>query len=160
MISETEFVELGNSLSTGFFADNVVLAVARTQRLGKLQDKDILIFREAIQLLNRILQGEKWLDSRKIDTRSADSALAFNRAVHALPNIRMPNEFVEYIMLLKQIISELLDKSVDPEGNLKKVRGFFYSYARAISAESQGILGRTSESPGVSSWTRLGLETT
>ena len=160
MISETEFVELGNSLSTGFFADNVVLAVARTQRLGKLQDKDIRTFKEAIQLLNRILDGEKWLESTKLDTRSAESALAFNRAVHALPSIRVPKEFVDHIILLKKAIVDLLDKGASPQDHFIKVREFFYNYSIAVSAESQKVIQRTGEMPGVSSWSQIAQETT
>ena len=46
------------------------------------------------------------------------------------------------------IITDLLDKGSASDDQLKKVREFFYNYARAVSAESQNIIGRTSELQG------------
>lgn len=154
MISEIEFAELGNSLSTGFFADNVVMALARTQRLGRLQDEDRPIIKGADSLLNQVLMGEKWLRRKKLDAKSAESALAFDRAVHALPSIGVPCEFVDHIKHLRQIVHTLQEKGTAPENEIQKVRRFFFSYARAVSIESQRVIERSSEPQGVIAWTQ------
>ena len=152
MISETEFAELSDSLSTGFFADKVVMALARTQRLGRLQDKDRPTMKEAERLLEHVLRGERWLEKKKLDAQSAESAVAFDRAVHALPDIRVPREFVNYIKRLRQILHTLREKGTAPEEEIQEVRSFFFNYARAVSIESQRVIERSSEPQGVMIW--------
>lgn len=154
MISETEFAELSDSLSTGFFADKVVMALARTQRLGRLQDKDRPTMKEAERLLEHVLSGERWLDKKKLNAKSAESAVAFDRAVHALPSIRVPREFVNHIEHLRQILHTLQEKGTTPEEEIKEVRSFFFNYARAVSIESQRVIERSSEPQGVMIWAR------
>jgi len=154
MISETEFAELSDSLSTGFFADKVVMALARTQRLGRLQEKDQPTMKAACSLLGQVLKGEKWLATRKLNSQSAESAVAFDRAVHALPSIRVPCEFVNYIERLRQILHTLQEKGTTPEEEIKEVRSFFFNYARAVSIESQRVIERSSEPQGVMIWAR------
>lgn len=160
MISETEFAELGNSLSTGFFADKVVMAIARTQRVGHLQEKDQKTIKESQSLLEQVLKGEKWLETKKLDAKSAESALAFDRAVHALPSIRVPREFVDYIKHLRQILRIVQEKGTAPDKEIQEVRSFFFNYARAISIESQRVIERSSEPQGVFSWTQPNQGTT
>lgn len=152
MISETEFAELSDSLSTGFFADKVVMALARTRRLGRLQDKDRPTMKEAERLLEHVLCGERWLDKKKLDAKSAESAVAFDRAVHALPSIRVPRDFVYYITHLRQILHTVQEKDTAPEEEIQKVRSFFFNYARAVSIESQRVIERSSEPQGVMIW--------
>lgn len=154
MISETEFAELSDSLSTGFFADKVVMALARTQRLGQVQDTDLPTIKEAGRLLKHVLRGERWLDKKKLDAKSAESAVAFDRAVHALPSIRIPSEFVDYIKGLSQILQTLQEKGTAPEEQILKVRSFFFKFARAVSIESQRVIGRSSEPQGVMIWSQ------
>jgi len=160
MISETEFAELSDSLSTGFFADKVVIALARTQLLGRLQDKDRPTMKEAEGLLEHVLRGERWLDKKKLDAQSAESAVAFDRAVHALPRIRVSREFVDHIELLKQILQNLQEKGATPEEEIKEVRRFFFNYARAVSIESQRVIERSSEPQGVMVWSQRNRGTT
>ena len=154
MISETEFAELSDSLSTGFFADKVVMALARTQRLGRLQDKDRLTMKEAERLLEDVLRGEKWLNKKKLDARSAESAVAFDRAVHALPSIRVSREFVDYITHIRQILHAVQEKGTAPEEEIQEVRSFFFNFARAVSIESQRVIERSSVPQGVMIWAR------
>jgi hypothetical protein len=152
MISETEFAELSDSLSTGFFADKVVMVLARTQRLSQLQDADRPTIKEAERLLEHVLRGERWLDKKKLNAESAESAVAFDRAVHALPSIRVPSEFVEHIKHLLQILDTVQKKGTAPEEEIQKVRSFFFNFARAVSIESQRVIERSSEPQGVMIW--------
>ena len=159
MISETEFAELSDSLSTGFFADKVVMALARTQRLGQLQNIDRPTIKEAERLLEHVLSGERWLDKKKMDAKSAESAVAFDRAVHALPSIRVPSKFVDYIKHLRQILQTLQEKSNASEEEIQEVRRFFFKFARAVSIESQRVIERSSEPQGVMIWAQPNQET-
>ena len=160
MISETEFAELSNSLSTGFFADKVVLALARTQRLGRLQDRDVKTIKEASRLLGQIIKGEQWLQNKKLDTKSAESALAFDRAVHALPWIGIPSEFVDYIKQLQRTVNKLLKEGSASTESIQKVRGFFFGFARAVSIESQRVIESPSEPQGIMAWNHYARGTT
>ena len=148
MISETEFAELGNSLTEGFFTDNVVLVLARTQRLNALKEFDKTTLKEAIKLLDNILHGEKWFEKRKIDAKAAETALALKRAVFAVPNITIPDEFVDYINTLKETLNNLLTTGKVDNKKIQEVRKFFYSYAKALSAESKSIIEKSSEPIG------------
>ena len=158
MISETEFSELGNSLVTGFFTDNVILTLTRTVRLGGLQSKDKKIIKEATQLLDSILIGGKWLENRKISSRSAETALALNRAVHALPDKTIPDDFVQHIRYLKDILVNLLQNGQETKDKIDEVRDFFDKYSRALSAESQSIIERSSEPSRIAICAPLGRE--
>jgi len=160
MISETEFAELSDSLSTGFFADKVVMALARTQRLGRLQDEDRPTMKEAERLLEHVLRGERWLDRKKLDAKSAESAVAFDRAVHALPSIKVPSEFVVHIKRLLQILDTVQKKGAAPDNEIQKVRSFFFNFARAVSIESQRVIERSSEPQGVMIWAQPNQGTT
>ncbi len=153
MISETEFAELGSSLSTGFFADNVVLVLARIQRLGKLREQDRPLVQEASSLLEQVLEGEKWLEKKELNSKSAESAIAFDRAVHALPSIKITDEFVNYITCLKKVLQTVQEQGTDSDENVQRVRNFFFKYARAVSAESQRLIERSSDPQGVIKWT-------
>lgn len=159
MISETEFAELSDSLSTGFFADKVVMALARTQRLGPLQDEDKPTIKEAVRLLEHVLRGERWLANKKLGARSVESAVAFDRAVHALPEIKAPSEFVNHIRHLLQILDTVQEKGTTPEKELLEVRGFFFNFARAVSIESQRVIERSSEPQVVSIWAQPSKQT-
>ena len=159
MISETEFAELSDSLSTGFFADKVVMAFARTQRLGRLQDKDRPTIKEAERLLEHVLRGERWLVNKKLGAKSAESAVAFDRAVHALPRIKVPSEFVNHIKRLLQILDTVQEKGTAPEKEIQEVRSFFFNFARAVSIESQRVIERSSEPQGVMIWAQPNQET-
>lgn len=152
MISETEFAELSDSLSTGFFADKVVMALARTQRLGRLQETDQPTMKEAHSLLEHVLRGEKWLETKKLDAKSAESAVAFDRAAHALPSIRVSSKFVNYIKHLRQILRIVQEKGTAPDKEIQEVRSFFFNYARVVSIESQRVIERSSEPQGVMIW--------
>lgn len=145
MFTETEFAELGNSLVTGFFADNVILALTRTERIGSLQSKDKRTLKEAIKLLNNVLLGKKWLESIRVNSKSAETALALNRAVHALPDITMPDEFVAHIKDLKTILVNILQDGRENKDRILKARNFFDNYAKALSVESQNIIEKSSE---------------
>ncbi len=147
MISETEFAELGNSLSTGFFTDNVVLALARIQRLGSLREEDYPLMRKASSLLEQILEGERWLEKKELTPKSAESAVAFDRAVHALPLIRISGDFVKYIQFLQNILQTIQEKGTDSEDDVQKLRNFFFRYGKTVSAESKRLMERTTIEP-------------
>ncbi len=155
MISETEFAELGNSLVTGFFADNVILALTRTERIEGLQSRDERTLKKAIKLLGNILLGRKWVESRRVNSKSAETALALNRAVHALPDITMPDDFVAYIKELKATLVNLVQNGQEDKDRIVKVRSFFDNYARALSEESQNIIEKSSEPSRVATCVQL-----
>lgn len=156
MITETEFTELGNSLSTGFFIDRVVMTLVRIQRLGKVTEESRPVLQEALQLLNQICEGEKWLDNKTFDSRSAESAMAFNRAVSSLSfQFRAQKEFTDYIEKLKTIIESLLEQNrISEEEDLRTVRNFFSAYGRRVFIEAQNIIDRSGEPPGFRLWNR------
>ncbi len=159
MFSENEFAGLGDSLSAGFFVDRVVTSLTRTQRLGRLQTKDRSDLQGAKKLLDRVLRGERWLSDKLLDGQSAESALAFDRAAHALPSITVSKEFVSHIQRLQEALIALLNEGTAPEDDIKEVRTFFFSYGRTVSAESRSVIERSSEPHGVDVWPQGRQET-
>ena len=158
MISETEFAELGDSLVTGFFADNVVMALTRTERIGSLQNNDKRTLKAAKKLLDDVLLGRKWVENSRVNSKSVETALALKRAVHALPDKTAPDDFVAYVRDLKIILSNLLAEGQETKDNLERVRGFFDSYARALSIESQNVIERSSEPSRIATCAQAGQD--
>lgn len=155
MISEAEFAELGNSLLTGFFIDRVIMSLARTQRLGQLGQEDQPLIDQASQLLRQVLEGERWLDVKQFNGQSAESALAFDRAVTALPlHIRAPKEFTEYITGLEQITNTLLEHGSASAEEIREVRDFFSRYGRKVFTEAQNVIERSGKPEGLQLWTQ------
>lgn len=155
MISETEFLQLGNSLATGFFIDKVVMALARVQKLGCLQDEDRPVIEKASRLLEQILEGEKWLDVKKFDGHSGESALAFGRAASALAlHIRLPSEFIQYITCREKTLSMLLQGNTVSNDEVKLAREFFFSYGRRVFTEAQNVIEHSAEPQGLRLWTQ------
>ena len=155
MISEAEFLQMGNSLATGFFIDKVVMALAKVQKLGCLQEEDRPVIEKASSLLERVLEGERWLNVKKFDAHSGESALAFDRAARALPlHIRIPNEFIQYITRLKGTFNMLLQQSTAPDDEVKLVRRFFFSYGRTVFMEAQTVIEHSAEPRGLRLWTQ------
>jgi len=153
MISETEFAQMGDSLSTGFLIDKVVTSLARTQRLGHIQKEDQPTIQEALRILQRVLDGERWLGIKQFDAQSGESALAFDRAVSALSlQARVPSEFASHVTHLEEILNTLIEKGVAPDKEIKRVRDFFSKYGRRVFIEAQSIIDRSGEPQGLRLW--------
>lgn len=160
MISEVDFAELGDSLSTGFFADKVIMALTRTQRIGQLQDQDRPTIQNALELFKRILNGGKWLDNRRFTTESAESAVAFDRAVTALSiPISTSMDFNQYIERLEQSTDTLLTQNTVEAEELKRLRHFFTDYGRRVFAEAEDVIERSGTPQGLHLWTQRPQET-
>jgi len=160
MISETEFAQMGDSLSTGFFIDKVVLSLARTQRLGRLLPEDRHTIEQAVEILRQVLSGEKWLGVKQFDVHSGESALAFDRAVKALSlTFREPSKFAEYITHLENILTTLLEEGTASETEIRLMRTFFSGYGRRVFAEAQSVIDRSGEPQGLQLWTQRAQET-
>lgn len=155
MISEAEFLQMGNSLATGFFIDKVVMALAKVQKVTYLQQEDRPVIEKASCLLERVLNGERLLDVKKFDAHSGESALAFGRAATALsPRIRIPSELVEYINCLKETLNILLKEGTAPDDEVKEARQFFFRYGKGVFAEAQNVIERSVEPQGLRLWTQ------
>lgn len=150
MLSEAEFAELGDSLSTGFFIDNVIMALVRTQRLDQLQGEDRTVIECALHLLRHVLKGEKWLDVRRFTKESPESAIAFDRAVTAwsIP-LRAPQDFTEYIRNLEQVTSTLLQQGKAEVEEVEQLRHFFSNYGRRVFVEAQDVIERSGRPQGL-----------
>ena len=160
MISDTEFAELGDSLAIGLFIDNVVMAIARTQHEGSLAEKDRQVVDGAINLLEDILVGERWLDEGQFDQRSTAAAVAFSRAVNALPSVRVTQQFTAHINNLKEITKRFGEEGTIADAEAAQLRSFFASYGRAVLTEGQRVVDRVSEPQGFRLWIKPPTETT
>lgn len=152
MINENDFAQLGDSLATGFFIDDVVLCLARCERLGgRVEDQnDRSILNNAADMLDSVLLGEKWLASKQFNANSGESALAFDRAVRALSlTIRDANDFTQYIARIKKTLVLLSDGNDVNNSDIRSARGFFSKYGRGVLMEGQGIIDRSIEPQGV-----------
>ncbi len=157
MISESEFAQLGDSLTAGFFIDNVILCLARTQRLGgHLQEGDRSTIQDAVAVMDHVLSGERWLTSKRFDANSGQSALAFDRAVRAMSlSIRDTAEFTDYIKGIQRLLTALLGNETVQDNDIQRARDFFSRYGRGVLIEGQGIIDRSVEPQGVRLSARL-----
>ena len=150
MTSGVKLEELSKGLSAGFFTDQVVMALARAQRIGCLQEKDRSLIGKAVSLLHQVLEGANLLDEliggKGFRANSGESAQSFNRAVQAVhaitPSARSSREFAQYINKLIGIAHSLLEKDTAEHDAIQLLRNFFSNYGMIISNETQRALGR------------------
>lgn len=153
MHPEHRFSDLVESLKNGFLVDDIVLALARAEKGQALGEKDRVILKNAVTLLEKAEAGYRWLDDPKITTETKASANFFGRAVSAMPKDYPPEVFLQSIHELKGIASQLSSSEVRPPvEKIHLLRTFFFNTAQSELDRTEQIL--TGESGGdVLKWT-------
>jgi hypothetical protein len=141
MVTGDNFSKVSDALAVGFFADNVILALVRMERLGYLCDVDKGKVSEASELLERVLRGIEWINKPEINPATIDASIALNKATQALPDKTGKEDFKRHITQLKASLDKLLQEGYIKPEETKPLRLFFLNYGKKDWAEAREILG-------------------
>lgn len=140
MNSEYWFAELSKSLKNGFFADSVVLALARASRAKAVNDEQKALFRQVADVLQLAVEGSRWLDDPKMSERASTCASFFGQAVEAMSVSMTPQNFREEIEKLKLTANTLAKGEVPAEDRLSELRTFFFNTGRTELEKTEYLM--------------------
>ena len=145
MLTEHKFGDLSNSMASGFFADSIVLSLARTEKNRTVDEQDAKTLGSAVVFFKRALQGNSWLDEDQLtfNEQSFESAISFDRAVRVVGRrVTSPRAFQRYIEELKETAEVLAQRRVPDNSRLQVLHDFFSLYSQLELANTQNILQR------------------
>ena len=140
--SEYWFGQLADSLKNGFFADSVVLELARVLNTKTVNDDQKILFREALKILQFATEGSKWIDDPKMSERASTCAGFFGQAVEAMtPSFRLtPQAFAKGIENLTVSARLLAGGEVPSDSQLNELRTFFFNAGRTELEKTESLM--------------------
>jgi len=148
MRPESWFEELTKSLSDGFFADEVILALAKAEHSGRIKSSDRDVMEGVVRFLNKVLQGYQWLDNPSVNDETATNASFFQQAVRAsLPSGATEN-FLVRIEQMKKTAGALAKAQRASRTDLAELRSFFGNHSASEMERTETLFDN-----------RVGLET-
>lgn len=148
MLHRRGFAELSSSLASLCFADNVVIALARAQKTGRLREEDRELFKAAADFFSDVIAGYKWSDNPAITKNSVQSAAAFTSAINAvriLSEHRNSKAFLAYIERLHGAAQHLAKEITAPGDETRELLGFFEAYAQSELERTDDVANRSRE---------------
>jgi hypothetical protein len=130
MLHRRDFAELSSSLGALCFADDLVVALARTQKYGTVREQDKGSLQKAAEFFENVLSGYGWADNPHLTRESVQSAAAFSEAATVLRmRVAHPAEFVKAIEGLRDTVQTLQSTGTGEPGPLQELREFFANIA-------------------------------
>lgn len=135
------FGEMAKSLQDGFFADRVILALAKAQKNGQaISDENKELFKRTAQFLSDAISGYKWMDKPSFSSDSANHANLFGQALRAMKISSASEDFIAYLSELISIANKLAQGNTPEKEQLTKLREFFVSHSTAEIQHSDELL--------------------
>jgi hypothetical protein len=125
------FGTVSKSLRDGFFADNIVLALAKAKRDNALSAKDRELFERAEKFLVDAIAGYQWIDDPRLTGDSAKHASLFGQVVRALKIPYTSPDIVAYMEGLRDTAHDLATGEIPDAKKISSLREFFASHSRA-----------------------------
>jgi hypothetical protein len=145
MNSEYWFGELAHSLKNGFFADSVVLELARISRAKGVSDEQKGLFWAVTDVLQQAVEGSRWLDDPKMSEKASRCASFFGQAVEAMSVSMTTEAFVREVEKLKQTANALASGEVPSDQKLKELRKFFFNTGRTELEKTEDLMSGEKE---------------
>jgi hypothetical protein len=140
MFSESKFSDLTESLASGFFADKVVLALARFQKTKELNSNDVSVLLQVVEFFKKVIAGHNWMDNPQLSRNSVESATAFSQVVRAMsPSVSSKN-FVTYIQDLQDTANKLAAQRTVDDAQVENLRKFFSNYGLSELVRTENLL--------------------
>lgn len=137
------FYELSQSLSSGFFADRVMMMLSRirsTKRLGEDDQKTLSLVQ---QFFEDVLAGYRWSDEPRFSGQSLKFANSFSQAIHAITFSPHASVFENYIKKLLAIVKDIKEQNLQDK-EIEELKDFFYNYSKSQFHRTHTILTKTS----------------
>ena len=145
MYSEYWFSDLAGSLRGGFFADDVILTLAKLQKDGKTSPSGRAVLKKAADLLDMALKGHEWLNDPRFSEQSGTCASFFGQAVRALPTVSTSEAFVRNLDDLKRTALEIADGGLPGPDEVDALRTFFFNASQMELERTEQLLEREAE---------------
>lgn len=145
MNSEYWFGELSQSLKNGFFADSVVLELARIPKSKAVTNEQKELFSKVSDVLQLAVEGSRWLDDPKMSERASTCANVFGQAVEAMAVSMTPAVFERQIQKLKLTANELASGKIPSDEKLKDMRTFFFNTGRTELEKTEYLMSDEKE---------------
>lgn len=141
MHSEFWFSDLTKSLKHGFFADRVVLELARVSKDLQVTEEQTQVFAKAADMLELAQKGHSWLDDPKISEKSSSYVTSYSQAVDAMSITVTSGSFMAAIQNLLQIAKDLAAKQMPNENEILALRTFFFNASRSELERTEELFG-------------------
>ena len=142
MRPESWFDELTKSFADGFFADAVILALAKAGRSGRVDAADQPVMAEVV------LKGYGWIDNPRMNEETATNASFFQQAVRATVPVGTTGRFLQQIEQLKTTADALARTRAAEPKRLSELRKFFVNHSTMEMERTESLFGN-----------RVGVET-
>ncbi|MBU1936505.1 hypothetical protein KKG05_03835 [bacterium] len=150
------FGEIAKSLRDGFFADRVILALAKAQRNGgTIPEESKELFVKTSMFLRDAITGYGWIDKPSFSSDSANHASLFGQALRAMEISSASSDFIVYLTELKATADEIAAGRSPGNSQLTKLRAFFVSHSTAEMQHSNE-LSEMGKKRGELAWGILG----
>jgi hypothetical protein len=148
MRPESWFDELTKSFADGFFADAVILALAKAGRSGRVDAADQPVMAEVVSFLENVLKGYGWIDNPRMNEETATNASFFQQAVRATVPVGTTGSFLQQIEQLKTTADALAGTRAAEPKRLSELRKFFVNHSTMEMERTESLFGN-----------RVGVET-
>jgi hypothetical protein len=143
--SEYWFSDLAGSLREGFFADDVVLTLAKLQKDGKTSASGQTVLKRAADWLNKALKGHAWLSEPRFSEHSGTCASFFGQAVRALATVSTSEAFVRNLDDLKRTALAIADGRLPRPEEVEALRVFFFNASQMELDRTEQLLEHEAE---------------
>jgi hypothetical protein len=150
MHSEFWFSDLTKSLKQGFFADCVVLELARVNRDRRVTEEQAQIFKRAVELLELAKEGHAWVDNPRLSEKSSSCVSSYSQAVDAMVINASSVAFTHFIHELLEIANQLAAKEIPSDEKLRVLRSFFFNSSRSELDRTEELFGDDKDASGSS----------
>ena len=139
------FYELTQSLSSGLFADKVMMLLCRIKNTKALRPDDEKTLNHVEQFFNDVLAGYRWSDEPHFSDQSLKFANSFSQAVHAVIFSPQATTFESYMKQLLSIAKDIKSNNFQDD-KIEELNNFFYKFSKSQLQRTDTILNKTSVS--------------
>lgn len=130
MFSRNRFSDLADSLRSGFFADKVILTLAKARKSGRLSEEERPVLDEVVAFFQRVLEGFEWSEQPNFTMHSAESAEAFSKATRVLPDVGSSEVFKDHVEKLLDDAGRIQQSLSVEKKRADRLINFFTAYGQ------------------------------
>lgn len=123
------FNEMTNSLSYGFFADDVVLELVKLINKRNSESR-AEIFTKVVAFFDKALKGLGWFKNPELTEQTIDWSHFFSESVKALPDVSTTQLFSDKLNSYKIVSEKIRDNKEVHTAEIEELKHFFFYYSK------------------------------
>lgn len=137
MTMQFDFSEYGRSLTQSLFADRILLALARYERIGQVDEEAQQSLHDAKDFFLRIIEAERVFDTPSAPQSSMANARIFGEAINSttIPLVTKI-DFIHYVENMQRTVDDIISGSAPGEAKINSLEEFFSNYSALHSGRS------------------------